>query len=61
MGVMKLLTKLTTDIAACVNTLFNRCNINVKQIKMSLIQARGATEPALNYNTVLDVKNNMLI
>lgn len=54
---MNLITKLTTIITACIAILFNRCNIKFKQIKMSFIQARGATEPALNYNTVLDGTN----
>lgn len=54
---MNLITKLTTVITECITILFNRCNITFQQIKMSFIQARGATEPALNYNTVLDVTN----
>lgn len=56
---MNLISKLTTVITACITTLtlFNRCNIKFKEIKMSFIQAGGATEPALNDNTVLDVTN----
>lgn len=54
---MNLIAKLTTVITECITILFNRCNITFQQIKMSFIQARGATEPALNYNTVLDVTN----
>lgn len=49
-------TKLTTDITACVTILFNLCTIDIKQVKMSFKQARGATEPTLNFNTVSDVK-----
>lgn len=58
---MNLNTKLTTVITACITILFNCCNIKFKQIKMSFIHARGATEPALHYNTVLDVTNNVFL